>query len=214
MIKLVAGVRAKDGVGREELRQHWCDVHAPNVVAGVNPKRYVLTFFDERLDGGPAPYDGTASLWFDSLEQYQEAQLPHPHAAADGFGDLLVPDDTFVLFTTEIVALDGEVTSESVKATFFVQRLADVAEADYFQHWREKHLPNVRAALQRNPGGLRYVVSQADQGQPGPWSGLAELYWQDADAERSGLPGVTDDGFRGMSEPYFGIRGREVVIVG
>ena len=92
----------------------------------------------------------------------------------------------------EIVSLDGDVTSESVKATFFVQRLPDVAEADYFQHWREKHLPNVRAALQRNPGGLRYVVSQADQGQPGPWSGLAELYWQDADAERAGLPGQTD----------------------
>ena len=146
--------------------------------------------------------------------QYQEAQSQGSEAAADGFGDLLVPDDTFVLFTTEIVALDGEVTSQSVKATFFVHRLPDVAEADYFQHWREKHLPNVRAALQRNPGGLRYVVSQADQGQPGPWSGLAELYWQDADAERAGLPGVTDDGFGGMSEPYFGIRGREVVIVG
>ncbi len=55
---------------------------------------------------------------------------------------------------------------------------------------------------------------RSHQGPPGPWSGLAELYWQDAEAERAGLPGVTDDGFRGMSEPYFGIRGREVVIVG
>ena len=51
MIKLVAGVRAKDGVEREELRQHWCDVHAPNVVAGVDPKRYVLTFFEKQQQG-------------------------------------------------------------------------------------------------------------------------------------------------------------------
>ena len=108
------------------------------------------------------------SPWQRGTNEYQQAQSRGLEAASDGFGDLLVPDDTFVLFTTEIVALDGEVTSGSVKATYFVQRLPDVAEADYFQHWREKHLPNVRAALQRNPGGLRYVVSQADQGQPGP----------------------------------------------
>lgn len=214
MIKLVAGVRARDGVGRDELRQHWRDVHAPNVVEGVHPKRYTLTFFDVRTDGGDAPYDGIASLWFDSLEQYQQASAADSGATADGFVDLLAPNDTFILFTTEIVALDGAVTSNSAKATFFVQRLPDTSEADYFQHWREKHIPNVRAALQRNGGGLRYVVSQADLGQPGRYSGLAELYWQDSEAQRAGLPGVGDDGFRGMSEPYYGILGHEVVIVG
>lgn len=211
MIKLVVVVRAKDGVGQEELRQHWLDVHAPNVVASINPKRYILNFFEARLDGGPSPYDGMASAWFDSLEQYQEVHaqgLP-----SDGFGDLLARDETFRLVTSEIVALDGKVTPDTVKGTFFVRRRPEVTEADYFQHWREKHLPNVRAAMVRNPGGLRYAVSPADLGEPGNWSGLAELWWKDARGEELFLPGRTDDGFRGMSEPYFGIRGHEVVIV-
>ena len=44
------------------------------------------------------------------------------------------------------------------------------------------------------------------------WSRGAVLAGRRRGAGR--LPGVTDDGFGGMSEPYFGIRGHEVVIVG
>lgn len=213
MIKLLAVVKRRDEMSRDDLLRHWEHIHAPGVAERVQPNRYTLTFFERRLDGGESPYDGMASLWFDSLEHWQRASAPRPDAPSDGFADFLVADETFFLLTSEIVVVDGTVTAESEKTTFFVQRKESVTEADHFQHWRDQHIPNVREALKRNPGGLRYVVSQADLGQPGRYSGLAELYWQDADARTAFLPGVQDDGFVGLSEPYYGILGREITIV-
>jgi uncharacterized protein (TIGR02118 family) len=74
MVKLVFCLRRRDDISAEEFHRYWREVHAPLVakhaaVTGI--RRYVQTHAIDAplLDrGGPAPYDGVAEIWFDSVE--------------------------------------------------------------------------------------------------------------------------------------------------
>ena len=211
MLKVIATVKRRPDVSRDQLFKSWEKVHAPNVAKHAKPDVYRVTFFDGVMGGSEPPYDGMATFSFDSFETFKKGLGNVP---PDPFMDLVLQEQTSYLYATETIAVDGEVDRDSAKATFFVTRQDDIDEAAHFAHWRERHMPNVAAALKRNPGGLRYVVSFADQGRRGAHSGIAELYWKDAAAMRAGLPGREEDGFGEVSQPYSGILGSELTIVG
>ena len=81
MIKLVFTLRRREDMTREEFQTYWREQHAPLVrrhadVLGI--RRYVQvhardTILDEAIAGArgsePGFYDGTAELWWDSLEE-------------------------------------------------------------------------------------------------------------------------------------------------
>ena len=211
MIKVIATVKRRPEISRDQLFETWEKVHAPNVAKNGKPDLYRVTLFDGVMGGGDPPVDGMATLYYDSFDTFKTALANVP---PDPFSDLILGSETSYLYTTETVAVAGPVDRNSAKATFFVKRQDRIDEAAHFAHWRERHLPNVQAAMQRNPGGLRYVVSFADLGRPGAYSGVAELYWTDVAAMRVGLPGREKDGFGEVSEPYSGILGSEITIIG
>jgi uncharacterized protein (TIGR02118 family) len=79
MIKLTFCLRRKDGMTREEFQAYWRETHAPlvaSVAETLNIRRYIQQHtVDDAINdpirasrGGPAPYDGVAELWWDSLE--------------------------------------------------------------------------------------------------------------------------------------------------
>jgi len=68
-------------MSRDEFQTYWRETHAPLVAARAEVlkiRRYVQVHtqdldglhaaFQKRNGGAPAPYDGVAELWFDSLD--------------------------------------------------------------------------------------------------------------------------------------------------
>ena len=73
MIKLIVGIKRKQGMSPEEFHQHWRTTHADLIRSNAASQKYIRkyvqchTLTDEYLKG-EVSYDGTAELWFDSIE--------------------------------------------------------------------------------------------------------------------------------------------------
>ena len=97
-VKLIALLKASPGMSREEFGRRWVDGHAPLTLKFKNLKGYRINVaIDEYQElEGELPYDGTAELWWDSLEEMQEdfASQEAQTAVADA--------DTFTVVRTHI----------------------------------------------------------------------------------------------------------------
>ena len=105
MIKLVYCLRRLPELSREQFQQYWFDKHAPLVRKNsetLRIRRYMQVHsLDDPMNealrggrGGPEPYDGVAELWWDSVEDMQEAMgSPAGQVAAL---ELLEDEKTFI----------------------------------------------------------------------------------------------------------------------
>ena len=73
-VKLIALLKARPGISREEFRRRWVEGHAPLTLEFPNLKGYRINVaIDEYQEiEGELPFDGTAELWWDSLEEMHE----------------------------------------------------------------------------------------------------------------------------------------------
>jgi uncharacterized protein (TIGR02118 family) len=97
-VKLIALLKASPGMTREEFARRWVEGHAPLTLKFANLKGYRINVaIDEYQEiEGDLPYDGTAELWWDSLEEMQAdfASAEAETAVADA--------DTFTVVRTHI----------------------------------------------------------------------------------------------------------------
>jgi uncharacterized protein (TIGR02118 family) len=97
-VKLIALLKAAPGMSREEFARRWVGGHAPLTLRFKNLRGYRINVaIDEYQElEGELPYDGTAELWWDSLEEMQEdfASEEAANAVADA--------DTFTVVRTHI----------------------------------------------------------------------------------------------------------------
>ena len=72
-VKLIALLKAKPGLSRAEFEKRWVEGHAPLTLKFKNLKGYRINVaMDEYQElEGELPFDGTAELWWDSLEDMQ-----------------------------------------------------------------------------------------------------------------------------------------------
>jgi len=101
-VKLVALLKARDGLSREEFAQRWLDEHAPLTLRFPNLKGYRINVaLDEYQEiEGELPYDGTAELWWDSLEEMQEDFASEEAAVA------VADADTFTSVRTHLYTVE------------------------------------------------------------------------------------------------------------
>jgi uncharacterized protein (TIGR02118 family) len=97
-VKLIALLKAKPGMSREEFARRWVEGHAPLTLCFKNLTGYRINVaIDEYQElGGELPYDGTAELWWDSLEEMQEDFASEEAATA------VADADTFTVVRTHI----------------------------------------------------------------------------------------------------------------
>jgi uncharacterized protein (TIGR02118 family) len=97
-VKLIALLKARPGMTREEFARRWVDGHAPLTLKFKNLKGYRINVaIDEYQEiAGELPFDGTAELWWDSLEEMQE-DFDSPEAAT-----ALADADIFTVVRTHI----------------------------------------------------------------------------------------------------------------
>jgi uncharacterized protein (TIGR02118 family) len=83
-VKVIALLKARDGMTRDEFARRWVGEHAPFTLRFPNLKGYRINIaLDEYQEiDGELPYDGTAELWWDSLEEMQEDYASNEAAAA------------------------------------------------------------------------------------------------------------------------------------
>jgi uncharacterized protein (TIGR02118 family) len=97
-VKLIALLKAKPGMSRAEFERYWVEHHAPLNLRLKNLKGYRVNIaIDEYQDiKGELPYDGTAELWWDSLqEMHEDFASPEAKAAGDD-------GDSFTVLRTHI----------------------------------------------------------------------------------------------------------------
>jgi uncharacterized protein (TIGR02118 family) len=72
-VKLIALLKAKPGLSRAEFEKRWVEGHAPLTLKFKNLKGYRINVaIDEYQElEGELPFDGTAEIWWDSLEDMQ-----------------------------------------------------------------------------------------------------------------------------------------------
>ena len=73
-VKLIALLKATPGMSREEFAKRWVEGHCPLTLKFKKLKGYrVNVAIDEYQEiEGELPYDGTAELWWDSIEEMEE----------------------------------------------------------------------------------------------------------------------------------------------
>ena len=73
-VKLIALLKAKPGLNQAEFEKRWVEGHAPLTLKFKNLKGYRINVaIDEYQEiEGELPFDGTAELWWDSIEEMKE----------------------------------------------------------------------------------------------------------------------------------------------
>ena len=215
MIKWFGAGGRRKRFTHEQLLDVWETVHAPHIVKVAQPRKYRITFFEQTGSALELGLDGMAQLWYDDDAHFDRKMGSGASSdlGADGFRDYMDGHHGFRMFTEELVNVDGAVSRDTTKLTFFVKRRAGVSQADLFQHWREVHIPNIAGAVERTPEAIRYVVSLSTS-EEAPFDGVAEIYLDKADAKIGNLIGIENDGFGDLCERYVALRGFEVAVVG
>jgi len=82
-IKLIALLKARPGMSLEEFGERWVNGHAPLTLRFPNLKGYRINIAsrDYQEIEGELPYDGTAEMWWDSIEE-MKADFDSPQAKA------------------------------------------------------------------------------------------------------------------------------------
>lgn len=97
-VKLIALLKAKPGLSRKDFEKRWVEGHAPLTLKFKNLKGYRINVaIDEYQEiDGELPFDGTAELWWDSVEE-MKADFDSPEA------ETAVADaDTFTVVRTHV----------------------------------------------------------------------------------------------------------------
>ncbi|MFV0258628.1 MAG: EthD domain-containing protein [Acidimicrobiales bacterium] len=186
---------------REELIAHWFGNHMPPVIAAQeaaraegkpHARRYIATVFDPAPDDSPHTFDGVAQLWWD--EPLPRPRAPHGDPPQDSFQERAEPYVPWP--TTEYVFVPGDdrlpaapntigrpfpsTRSGFAKVTILVAARDGADHAAFVDHWLTVHAANVCDVLDR-VGGWRYVVAHSVEPGTDPFTGMAELYFDDLD---------------------------------
>lgn len=102
MIKLIALVTRKSGMSFQEFRTYWLTTHAPLAAAIPGMRGYRINIAGDPGAQPPAPYDGSAEIWFDDRAA-MEAGLGSPA------GHIAGEDTAHFLETVEFLVTEEHV---------------------------------------------------------------------------------------------------------
>lgn len=106
MIKLVALVKKRPDLGQAAFADHWLHRHAPLASAIPGMRGYRINLALDPGDMAPAPYDGSAEIWFDDRAA-MEAGLASAKGVLAGADTAHFAASIQFLVTRETVILPG-----------------------------------------------------------------------------------------------------------
>jgi uncharacterized protein (TIGR02118 family) len=109
MVKFIVAIRKRADLSVEQFQKHWREDHARLVRECPATRKYIRKYVQchtlpETYAGGAVPFDGTAELWFDSVEDI-DAFYSDPDYLRD-----VKPDESRFADMSETVAfVTGEI---------------------------------------------------------------------------------------------------------
>lgn len=195
-LKMLFPLRRLAGVSHDEIVDYWRRVHMPQVIEHMTPIEYSVTFFHQDAH---TTFDGLASITYDDHDRgrREQGRQKPDGVALDGFRELVEPPRRSE--TTEHIIVSGPRPPDAHKVTALVQlRDGDDAEVAW-DAWIRVHAPNVAAGFEA-AGGLRYVISLADQHRrERPFLGAAELWFGDRASADAHLSAMSPDAFTDLT---------------
>lgn len=106
MIKLIALVRRRPDLEPQAFRDYWLTTHAPLAAAIPGMRGYRINIAGDAGAQPPAPYDGSAEIWFDDRAA-MEAGLDSEQGRIAGDDTVHFAASIEFLVTEEHVILGG-----------------------------------------------------------------------------------------------------------
>jgi uncharacterized protein (TIGR02118 family) len=161
MIKGLFFAKRKAGMSPRDFQQYWRTRHADitrplsHIVVYVQSHTLLSTYDDPNIAlGGNPPYDGMATMWFNSLEERRVGNMtPAARAAIEDQANFTELSSRRFLLTNEVLVKQGPADSASVHLIALAHRKSGMNVAEFQKYWREHHGP----LAARIPGLLRYV---------------------------------------------------------
>jgi uncharacterized protein (TIGR02118 family) len=85
-----------------------------------------------------------------------------------------------------------------VRVHIWLRRKDGMSEQEFRDHWIETHAPIARDGYEHLKGYTVFLVTRVPRGQEAPYDGVAELWWDDADAMKADL--ASEAGQRGAED--------------
>ena len=107
MVKLIAFLKRKPGMTMEEFKRRWVEEHTKisSKIPGVRGYRINIAT-EYQPDGAEPIYDGTAEMWWDSIEEMEAAFNTEIGIAAGNDADEFA-DVRIHLYTEEFIIVPG-----------------------------------------------------------------------------------------------------------
>ncbi|MGH9048509.1 MAG: EthD domain-containing protein [Acidimicrobiia bacterium] len=232
MEKVVFLFGRKPGVGTEEFRRHYLDVHAPLALRSMQGlHRYVVNLPDPDPESdADAPFDAVTELTVDSAAGlFDPARAFTSGAAAD---EVLADHASFLgtmhaYRVTERVVKDYDRTwpdgarSPGVKYVSLMRRAPGSSPQEFDAYWRDRHTP---VALEHHGGMWKYVqnvVREPMTADAPPFDGMVEMHFPTVEEFRErfftppeSMDLVLEDAYRFMDRSTLGYPVGEYVQLG
>ncbi len=117
MVKLIALLKRKPGMTREEFARRWLDEHTKLSSQMPRLREYRINIATPRQPEGTGSeplYDGTAELWWDSIDDMEAAFASEQGVAAGADADLFA-DLRIHIYTDEYMVVPGPVRPAPAK---------------------------------------------------------------------------------------------------
>ena len=185
MVKVLTFIKRKSGMPVDEFQAYWRTQHPKVVTRLPGIRRYVQSHvLTESYAKREPVYDGIAEVWADDTDAFRAMTKSAAHP------DLVADEATFidraqmgVIVTEDLVAKDGAVGPQALKAVEFFTRRPDLSVDTFQRYWRDTHA----ALAVKVPGQQRYVVSATrasaySAGRTPAYDGAALMWFESPDA--------------------------------
>jgi hypothetical protein len=117
MVKLVAFLKRKDGMTRDEFYDHWEKRHAPLIAGTPELARHIVRYEQHRRTAaadwmGTDDYDGITIQWMSGPDAF-EAFIAEPK-----YAELIAPDEQRFLDTDALVWMVTEAPRVAIEGPF------------------------------------------------------------------------------------------------
>ena len=190
-LKILTLATRKAEVSPKTFADLWRDAYAALARQAPGLRGLVVSEPLPRPDGARPPFDGVASIWFDTRAAADAAMDgPAGRTLRASLRSLIDPANSASLYTHEHVFVPPARTEGTIKRTSLVVRDASVTHAQFMRHWLTVHGPWARGI----PGVKGFVLTELyarpPRGAPTALAhidGISESWWEGGPADQGGM---------------------------
>lgn len=194
MIKGLFFARRKPGISPHEFQQYWRTTHADITRPLTHIRHYIqshtllVSYGNPDMPYGESdpPYDGMATMWFNSIEERRQGNMtPEAQAAIADQANFTELSARRFLLCNEVIQKEGPITPDSIHLIALGMRKPGMSVADFQAYWREHHgplaakVPGLRRYIQDHPFPEMYGSRNAPL-----CDGVAEAWFDSLEALR------------------------------